>query len=493
MDGPLVEDASSLKAPTWFYEPSRPAPTRSLVWLTIGALGLALVPFVLNGQYARFWADDYCAADSVQAYGLLGAQQNWYETWTGRYTSVFFTDLLVSLGVEALPFYTAALLGVWLFCLWWALRELGRWLLRRDVGLLALLPAELLLLAYVGAMANHAESLYWVSGAANYTLPFVFLTLFAGVVARAARQRDPRRLRAHAAAGFLLATIAAGFSETNLVWQTLVLLLATAGTLLLAHEAGLRLRLGTVLGAGLAGSFLGGAIVWLAPGNDVRQAGLGAHPPLLDALSNGLRDGADVSTLFLREPTVLIVGLAAAVAAFQVTRPSEHRASPDDSPARDTLVALALMIMVAGAVFATGHYFLRNTAPERGWVTTQVTVIATVSFVGWRIGAYARSRLPIMPTPRISTMAAVAVSAALVSVAISSALGEFGRRDALSATAAAWDARDAQIGAARASGEMNLVVAALVSESALMDVTRSPATWSNACIAGYYDIETIRS
>jgi hypothetical protein len=241
------------------------------------------------------------------------------------------------------------------------------------------------------------------------------------------------------------------------------------------------------------GSLAGSFIVWLAPGNEVRQAGLGAHPPLIDALSHGLRGGLEATSLFLREPAVLIVGVVAAVVALWVARPRVEQPAAVDSPSRDIIVALVLMQAVIAAGFAVGYYYLREVSPERAWVTAQISVMAAVAFVGYRLGALAKEQIPGESLLRPARAAASVAGVLVVVVALSSALDQLDQRDRLSALAAAWEARDDTIRSARNAGEMNLVVEGLDSETNLMDVTRSSATWSNACIAGYYDIETITS
>jgi hypothetical protein len=270
--------------------------------------------------------------------------------------------------------------------------------------------------------------------------------------------------------------------------------MATAAALVLVRAQGLRRRLAILLGAGAAGSMVGGIIVWLAPGNEVRQAGLPPHPPLLDALTRGLTDGVDTTRLFLQEPAVLVIGLVAAVVAFCVTkRPGVARSSAEEALARDMFIALVLMQGLITVSFAVGHYFLRDALPDRAWVTAQVTVMVTIAYVGYRLGAYASSQMPVESSANLARAAAVIVGAIVIAIAGSTLLGQVAHRDELSTIATAWDDRDAQIRAAHDAGEMNLVVEELDSETNLYDVSRNPELWSNVCVADYYGIETIRS
>jgi hypothetical protein len=315
--------------------------TSSVVLAAVLTSATGLVAYAYTGVFTRYWADDFCIADSVQEKGLIGAQAFWWENWTGRYSSVFLSDALTLLGVGAVPYFAFVLLAAGLLILWWLFVQISRLAFGRPFALASLLCAELILLAYLGAAANLTESVYWLAGATNYTLPLLVFALLAGYIAWSLRVSDERNRWWHRVGALALTFVGAGFSETYMVWQTTLLLLAWCASWLLWRPGSQR-ELSALLLAALTGSIIGGVLVYIAPGNEIREAQLAAPLPISEVVSTSLERAAEITRSFLLTREMLLLVPAAFLVALLCPTALEDKSSD-----RKTAVRLAVVAAIA--------------------------------------------------------------------------------------------------------------------------------------------------
>ena len=471
------------------------------VFLVSGVLvaGIGLAVYAYIGAFTRYWADDFCIADSVQENGLFGAQALWWENWTGRYSSVFASDFVVLLGKDIVPYYAGAVLAIALFLLSWTLVQFSRLWLGRPCVLGCVFVAELILVTYVGAAANRIESVYWIAGSTNYTLPFLPLTLLAGFIAWSMNAPRTSSSWAVRAVAFVVAFAGAGFSETYMVWQSCLLLLASAGAQMVSSRED-RGVLVPVLLAALSGSLVGGAIVYIAPGNEIRETQLGPPLPWSEVVLESSGKAAEILRSFLLTPEVLMLGLVAMLLALvaRLLFPDRTGYRVSDMSLGVTLVCvIAVTYLLVVATVAPAFRLLGMAPFDRGWVVAEATVIAAVLFLGFRIGLLLGESLGTSAAVISRKGLLVAATTALVLVAggitIPGVIAQFDGRERLASYAEAWDERDAEIRAAQRRGERDIEVSALRPPARLLDITSNRSTWSNICIASYYELDSIRS
>ncbi|HLF79969.1 MAG TPA: DUF6056 family protein [Dehalococcoidia bacterium] len=467
--------------------------TSTALSLSVLILGATLVAYASVGFHSRFWADDFCIADRVQAVGLLDAQASWYNDWSGRFSFVFFADLLAMLGSSYLPLLSAVLLGAWVALLTWALVQAGWLAFGRRLLLPSLLLALVVIIGFLDALPNRVQTFYWMSGSVTYTLPLLFFTFYVGLLLGVLRRGTNLRLGILGCG--LTAFLAGGFSETYLAWQATVLISAVIAALFIDFENSKR-RLLPLLLAGLAGSAVAGLIVGLAPGNEVRQAELPATLPLLDAMARSLSDARPFMFDSLERPETWLAAVVAGIASFTLA-PGGTRSRLDPVVTVAAILGLAILCyFLVAATFAPGYYATRFPPPARSHATSILSIIGFAVASGALLGVTARSALATTMAQQVGRRlhsGALVLVLALVSILAIQRLPEQWdeRRDA-ARFAASWDRREQSILSARKAGSDSVELASLEVPGGLSDASADVAGWTNVCIAGYYNVKSVR-
>lgn len=448
----------------------------------VAALALLTAP----GWFARLQADDYCAGGNMRQFGFWGSQWQSYQTWSGRVSATFFTNLLLLLApgiTRVLPFLMAGLLAL-------ALTAVFR--LRLNLSRPAMIGALLLgsAAAFFTLLAapNRYQVLFWLTGAATYTLPLILLAVLAAALLAGLRH-DPGSpaLRRSALLVGLLSALAAAFSETNAALHTGFFMLAGAACAGLLRGAprrsGLRLS-----AAGLVGALTGMLALLFAPGNAVRMAQHPVTPPPSELIRQSFVYAADFTGATLRAlPLPLLACLGLSLAAGFVL--AERKPAPI-FPWKSLLLLPAAYLLVvcatAPSVYAQSAY------PEgRAQLGSALVWISAFIQVGLDGGAWLRTRLP--DKAWLTTAAAMSLLLA----------GLYGLRLAIviapeqmneqRAAAAARDARAARMDAAIERGERTVTVAPLDSIAGLMELGADPTAWVNQCAARYYGLDALQT
>jgi len=474
----------------WFATGTWPTSVSIAIAVAIGVLGIALAAHAVSGLSTRYWADDFCTGSIARTSGLAAVVVEWYVGWTGSYSKEFFVSLVVLLGPWAMPLWATMLGGSWLVALAWTGVQLNRLLAGRPFLPVAVLMAEVFLLGYLRLLPNRMESFYWIMGSVSYTLPFVFLTILAGIVLERLASRE-RAGRIRLAACFGLAFVAAGLTESFMAWQVGVLFLA----LVASRLPGARLRwpwLTQLLLAAFAGAAIGGLIVAVAPGNLVRT-GVTPGPPLAltEVIGRSLSDGLWFIVTGLANPMTLMSGGLAgflAVLLYKGPRPSPRRLVT----AATVVAALAVALVVAS--YIPPYLAIHRDPPARALTTAVVSLLAAAAAWGCIGGAWVRPLVVERRRGLLSVVSAasfaVAVGACLV--AATSVRAELGRQPDLAQFAAAWEARDRELTRAQADGRQSVTVQSIpMFTVALAEPTGDPSFWVNGCIARFYGVDKV--
>ena len=239
--------------------------------LLTAALLLALGVYAWRGWYTRYVTDDYCTAATLNERGFAEAMQFHRDTWSGRYSYYAAKALLESIGPATARVVPGLMIVLLAGASYWTIRRLlspARWI--------ALTAACAIAFAAVDATPDPLSlwgAFAWETGVVTYMLPVVLLVFWLGLFAC----RAPLCI----IASFVLAFMAAGFSETSLAAQGAL----TFGLLLVTWKTPGR----WISVAAFAATLIGLAVMLSAPGNDLRIAELPPRASVLSAVALSLR------------------------------------------------------------------------------------------------------------------------------------------------------------------------------------------------------------
>ena len=343
-------------------------------WLSVNHVvlgcGLFLVPFVLAVLCCFPSMDDWCYADSGRR-NWWSCQQAWYLGWSGR---IGATMVLSSWGLIGSSWFAAVVVYRFVLFLIMAIMaaviwDLSKALLRmsrtRSTARDQLLVTVAIAAAWISSMPDPTEGLYWLSGAATYSVGSCCgLLAFSCVLHARSESQTVSVWRWRIAV--LAALLAPLFSEVVAVLMCTVL-----GMLVLITSGTNRWRILVPLLA----SVLGLAIVALAPGNILRsiEAARQGQVPGDHALFPLLVEGARLSFNFLSDS---LLSASAALSLLVCTQVSEKTKSQSALVAVGILFATVVMIGAAALPMAwTGM------SPLRAWNPVSLVVaIGLVTF-----------------------------------------------------------------------------------------------------------------
>jgi hypothetical protein len=298
-----------------------------------------------------------------------------------------------------------------------------------------------------------------------------------------------RERGAQLAVCFLVALVAAGFSETYAAWQTAVLGIGAFA----ARLVPLGRRWWEPMAGAMAGSILGAMIVALAPGNAVRSAGEGDKlAPLasVEIAPRALSEALDFALRRFSDPAVLlaatIVGVLTIVT-YSGLRPTTRRL------AAGALLVVAVAELVIAVTWLPALVALHGSPPPRAMAPAAFTIVAAAVALGILGGLLVLSFIERIPGPRYWQLPAAGVAIAIASTLVVRliVLGEIRQSGELENLARAWDARNLALASAKTSGASMATVAVIRGVATLEDVTPDPAHWLNGCVASYYGLTAV--
>jgi hypothetical protein len=472
--------------------------------LFIAAILALLVPLITHailGSYTRYIADDWCTAATVHSQGLIQAQCTWYMNWSGRYTFTFSVSLIELIGIKLVPYLPTLALGLWLAVTTWAVYQFRVWGSGSFAILFSLLIASLLIITVLEIIPNVHQSLYWQTGMLTYIAPLIFATIIIGIFTRNLRRAIAHRLRGSTLVLAVLAAIAGGFSEMYVAMQTTAFLIAIVIFLTISSDDRKRPTT-TLLVAGLLGSIVSMAMIFFAPGNEIRQALTPDSPGLFSVIGSSLNFALRFigkSILFSPLPTSLALFIPALIT---FTLPLNGGGSGDIHPRLNQrrlfsflLLSPVVAYLLIASSMAPSVYGVSAFPEDRTLTIPQFILTSTIIFWG-SVGGLTlkkRSSWIMKHKTRITVIGCCLVAVLLVLGPLLSANRNFTQVPTLRAYANRWDARDREIRAAQKSGATQIAVPALGFTGGLADIKDDPDYWVNRCFAGYYGLESVEA
>lgn len=480
---------------------TRPLPLAKFQIFAIAMIVVLLVPLVLYGYigiFTRYVADDYETAGALARSGFWGAQQYWYQTWSGRVTYFALVTLVEMIGIQAVPFLTAACLGLWLVGLYWVLRQFCSIAGVKFPALTSVLGACLVLFVTLRSLNQIHQILFWQTGLLTYVNYLIFFTLGAGLLVWRLRARSPMPASGiELLLSFVFAFVSGGLSEISIALQITLIILGL-GVLFAYRKLSFRKKALGMLGAALVGSLLMLAIMAIAPGNRIRSTDFEATPGLVSLIVNSLKYLFTFLGNWIDKQPILVAFLVllSTIAGLFTAKGGD---SSQDTAALDRRMTITLILSAAAVFlclwsgFFTSFYVMSAQPPERALVIPQFVLVAFIGFWSFQCG---RLLSRCLDRPRITPhfwalLGSILLAVCLLLGPLYSSLRIAGTIAESRQIAAEWDQRDAVIREAVARGEGTVTVWYIQDLNRLGDYSTDPDFLVNRAAADYYHLDSI--
>ena len=468
---------------------------RLLFLLLILALFCApLATHIYIGSYARFMADDFCFSATTHAYGVIRGALWWYLNWTGRYTSNLLDSFFGYLGPGITPYTTGVVVTTWFVVLSWLLAQIIPTHIEHGQSRIvpACLFAAMILFAVLDVIPLIGQSLYWAEAMRSVVPPLILGTGYMGLIGKAAGNKT-RTGALSLISAFGLTFVAAGSQETYFAVQTSAIVIA----LLWVATGPKRKQYFPLLIAGLAGSLVGGLIVFVAPGNKFRQSAFPTPPGPPELLSISLRGLRDFFSVVVLEPPRLYTWVGVFICAFVAGVVMSRNTQPASQSLRRRLWSLLLLplitLMLLVACWVPMAYGTSLLLHYRTYIVPVYVFVILTAFWSYVAGTvFAGMLRPFADRRLVSTVLPVVVFLGFGLYALQRARHEFALRATFADYARAWDERDRIIQTAKAQGATYAIVRPLHNSATIDEIELDPKiTWLTKCVNGHYGISVV--
>ena len=474
--------------------------SRRIFLLVLLALFCApLVAHIYLGSYSRFLSDDFCSAAIARSQGIVRSAHYWYLNWRGRFSANFLDALFGYLGPPATPYATGIAVTAWFVALATAVVRLIPSREKREAPLLqSCIIAAIILFVVLQVIPFIGQSLYWGEGMRTVVPPLILGTAYTALIANRSKSATDRPRLLWVIMAGLLTLVAAGFAETYFAVQTVAIVFALIIPAAVRRYRPSNKRNYFVLSlAGLTGSLAGGLVVFVAPGNNLRQ-GTFTPPTLAELLSISLRGIREFFELTVLSPGKWCIWVGLILSGFifglQVFRRREGSAVV---PPRDVWLLVWLPVV--------GFVSLLSCWVPMAWATAStlnyrtmiipaylfVCLVICWSYLAGHVCCRGYAWLAYR-TPAVATVLPLVGLLAFGVFAVKVSVEMWHLRPAFVAYAQRWDERDQMIQRAKAQGQPYAVVSRLHNWAALEELTADPAIlWLSKCVQDYYGIGVI--
>jgi hypothetical protein len=451
--------------------------------IAILCLLLPLGMYAATGWSSRLMADDYCFSAKQQTEGFLGAQVDWYQTWTNRFTTTLLISVSETLGSINLQLWPTLIMVAISISTAWGLNQVFKPIFGKNHIWMAVLIAVLVVFVVFFTAQNRIQSLFWRSGSVTYAGSLVVPGLLTGIVLSHSRWSH-RYHRLLIMLCFVIAFLGAGFSESFAAVQTAILGFSLVSVMV---NSGFRKQteIATRLIGGLAGSLTGMGVVIVSPGNQTRQAMMTPTRDMGIVIMKSMQHGLDMMNYTIHSQPVPLLFMAVfvflmALLVKDVQLPLPRKiwiwiplsilsgylflaalcapsmyAQSSYPETRVLLLGKFILLMIILGVFIPAGMLVKDNLAGRAWLNQTIIAVALVTLLG------------------------------LCAYPVRAAWQARDEQKKLSAYAALWDARDQQI-RFQAVTSQDIVVSEIQSQA-------DPDNWVNRCAAEYYRVKTIQA
>ena len=484
---------------------------------------LFFLPLLVHGYigfFTRLISDDYCTAAVVRAYGFLGAQKHWFETWTGRFSFTLAISAVHLVGVKLVSVLPVIALGLWLGVMTWALLQIARMGFWSRSTMTCLMLGELIIVSTLSATPAVYQSLYWSTGMLTYVAPLIILTFYIGFICRmAAPIATDVDSRPSVKLLFLsggATAIAGGFSETYAAMQMAGLLVAGAIFFMDGAEL-VRRRVLALLAAGFVGSLFSAILLLVAPGNEARISSSFNRPSAptpgtwLSFAILSFRFTLDSAYRSISSPPALAVFFLPLLLAFRrhdsASDPSARSRNEDHSLATALIAVPVVGLFLIFCCLVPSAYvaaFIRGGyRPQlRLFIIPQFVFFCCACVWTYLAGVFFRERrlLRLEHAPQYLIWGWKLIVGLIVAAPFFAARQTWSLGPTVRPYASVWDLQDRQIRLAQQAGAREVTVQSLPNTGhdargrlfyGLRLIDSEPTNWVNGCAAEYYGLDRI--
>lgn len=469
-----------------------------LILLACIVFAIPIVGYTLNGSYMRYSGDDYCDTARLVKYGFWGAFKSYYLNEGGRFSGVLLAEVIGTFEPKVNGVLPGLVILLWLGSLAYTIRMGAKFTSFAPSWLEILLGSEFLIFMTLYQAPDLPQDLYWRTGMLAYLFPLVLTTFVAALVLNfILRERvSPYALLLVA----FLAFLAGGFSESAVALNGGLWALAFLSSWIIR-----RIKIDWAsnaiwyCGSALVGTLIAVLIIFIAPGNAVRQLhdnwSRTLNPLLITSLSfqftwNFIRG----SLLGMPIPVVLSFIYPALLVFFLASRASITPWRFDKQKIVKFLLMpvacyLLMMCSMAPSVFAYTLY------PEpRVLLLARFMMVIPLIGMGCLVGyalAALFQRLIFKPSH-------VVLGIFFLLLCGSSIYPVYATRKILAVTplyqkwASFWDARDQEIRLDKQKGILDVAVVKIDHVIPWVgELSPDSGYWYNRCAAQYYGVNSI--
>ena len=428
-----------------------------LLYIPITALVLVGFYFIFTtSPHVRYWVDDFCSAAFLRDNGFVGAQIGWWRSWTGRYSAVFFTDIFELIGpwvVGVLPILLLTLLII----------------SARKIFFRNTIFASLFVMLVLINSPNIIQSFYWQTGSLNYTIPFIFMNFFLGILIS-------KKKKLSIPLSFFLMFVAGGFSEAFAL-SAAVLLIFVILALFLINPKDKKMYL-LVAAAGLLGILVSLVVMSLAPGNAARGLSVTKPESLVFVIKSTLLGTRWFLLRMLTVKSFLFSLVLIFLAVF--TFGEKLKVTSKKSLLLIILIVLS-MIFTTMAVVGSGFYSMSIIPPERALFVVTSMLLLEFYAISVILNTIIRNTVK-GSVIKTMTIGVVMLSFIFCGVLIKSTYEHWNLvRGEIAASASAWDKE-----------VVNLSEIHNIKPVGGLDSFTDNKGWVASCVAGYYRLNGLQ-
>jgi hypothetical protein len=444
--------------------------------------------FAYLGIYNRTWADDWCYNADFKNLGFLDTVRGYAYNVTytpSRYSVTIFAGLIDSFGIFGTQVMTPVTVIFWvagLACLFYNLALLAGY--RLSKWFVILISATIVYFSIY--LSPHIyQSLYWRTGMLTYTAPLAFLPwIFVLITEQSKREKPSPGLTTLI---FITALLGGGFSEASCT-----VLVSSLG--LYSLVAGIGARRGLAWAektfvpalAALAGASLAMALLVFAPTTQVRWERYGEPAGLVELVVLLYRFTYAFFVLSIKDYQTLLLILTSACSGFLFS-PALKTGRPVKILILAALAGLLTVLLVAASL-APSAYVEKGMPADRTIIVPRFIAVSGFVVMGWLGGLALRE----MFAAKWLEPLVVALLLASYAFPLSTLNVTAEKIPVYASRARAWDAREAVIQAALASGQERAEVFAIdglpVGGIRDFDPRGKSGFWITRCAIEYYGI-----
>jgi hypothetical protein len=467
------------------------------ILLILALFGLAAIIF--QSTFTRLWADDFCVASTAKSMSFSEYFKHWYLGWTGRYSSIIFQGLSALLGVKFVALLPTFIIVIWCLSLVWSIFPIVRFLDHPAPFLAAFTYSGIFLLFLFNSIPNLFESVFWNIGAISYSLPLVGFTIIVGIL---------MRVCLHILTGWgwvfpviLLTIIVGGLSEVFIAMLITIYTLAILSILLIRNPKA-RKTIWFYMITGLFSAILALMIVWIAPGNALRQASTSqGQPTTLILLPKViLRSTLIIFYEFLIYSRWWILSIVFTPFLLSFLTFHNQRITVFQSNSIKELydqkwfkgiLLVGLFVIIISIAAATPSSYIQGEYPTRRAMILPfyfiiIGIMVIMSLLGSAVRNFPSINILMEKKPKINYLVFILVII-MIAAGVATVIGQTinSLPDNIS-YAQLWDQRDQELIILAEDGVQDIYIYSLKGEP-----SDNPEYWVNRCMAEYYGVQTI--